>query len=652
MTARARSDILFNPLRASSTRFYLLVTGLLAVVGWGIYAYNVQLTTGLGVTGMRSVVLWGVYIINFVFFIGISHVGALMSAILRLTNAEWRRPITRIAEVVTFASLIIAALFPLIDLGRPERLLNLALYARLQSPLIWDFIAILTYFVGSALFLYLPLIPDIAACRDRLDDASGWRKRVYGLLSLRWRGSEYEWRHLESAIKVMAIIIIPLAISVHTVVSWDFAMTLRTGWNSTIFGPYFVGGAILSGVATVILIMAVLRKLYHLEAYLTERHFDNLAKLLLALDIILVYLTINEFLVPGYKFLQQSNLEGQWLHAMIWGPYAPVFWRQVIGGLIVPAVLIALPKTRNIAGYFMAALLVDIGMWLERFSVVVASLAVPQLDYPWGVYLPTWVEFSITAAGFAGFILIYLAFTKLFPIISMWENREGQVERQEEETAEKTAAARAEHSDRVSHATPSASRRGFLKTSATAFAGLALGLASSRLLSSAARTVEEAFTRELGEQRVSLSVLGESTPVESLGERTRFFVAIPSLLPPGTNLKEVRVTDGGRFVALLYRNPGLRPLSIYSEEVAVVVLQTYDPRVDGPPTYLPDRFSRVEVAGKRGFAREPAENEVNGRLEPGRLQWWSGGVRRTVLANLSVAQLRSIGASMEAGRRG
>ena len=419
--AKDNTELLLDPLARRSTSYYLLVSVLLAIVGWGAYAYAVQVTSGIGVAGIRSEVMWAVYITNFVFFIGISHVGALMSAILRLTSADWRKPITRLAEVVTFASLIVAVTFPIIHLGRPDRWMNLFIYPKLQSPLVWDLLCIGTYMIGSTIFLYLPLIPDIAKCRDRLTNVSRFRRRIYSVLSLGWTGSEYEMQYLEKAIGIMTILIIPIAISVHTIVSWDFAMQLRTGWNSTIFGPYFVAGALLSGVATVLLVMAALTKFYHLDEFITRKHFDYIATLLLALDIVMIYLTINEYMVPGYKVLGQSTLEGQWLSSLLWGIYWPRFWFQILAGLILPAIILAVPKTRTITGYLVAALLVDIGMWVERFDIVVPSLALPQLPYAWGQYSPSWVEISITAASFAGFALIYLVFTRNFPIISMWE---------------------------------------------------------------------------------------------------------------------------------------------------------------------------------------------------------------------------------------
>lgn len=648
----AKSQVLFDVLSGYHFSYYLLVSSLLAVVGWGMYAYYVQFTTGLGVTAMRGVVPWGVYVINFVFFIGISHVGALMSAILRLTNAEWRRPVTRMAEVVTFASLIVAAAMPLIDLGRPDRIANVFIFARIQSPLSWDFLAIGTYFVGSVIFLYLPLIPDIAVCRDRLSHVSRVRRWIYGILSLDWKGSEFEKQALEKAIRIMTILIIPIAISVHTVVSWDFAMNLRTGWNSTIFGPYFVGGALFSGVATVVLVMAVLTKFYHLEGYITRKHFDNMRKLLLTLNIIVIYLTINEFLVPGYKFMQTSGLEGQWMTALIWGRYAPLFWFQIVGGLIAPAFLLAVPKTRTVMGICLAALLVDIAMWVERFNIVVPSLSVPQLDYPWGAYLPTWVEISITAAAFAGFALIYLVFTKIFPIVSVWETEESEYTDAgmlSTSAVSVPSAPTVKPTEGTRDPTSPGNRRGFLRSAVVVVAGLALGLASPQLVPAVAGSSHHGVRKASNERGVPLSNLGLSVSLSDLALSAKFPVALPSHLPDGSILKGVRVTENGERVSLLYENSRMTPISIYDERVDIAIFMTPDSLIDSPPTYLPEGFSSVYVDGKKGFGKEPTKGGTSGEAEPGQIQWWSNGTRYSIFANLSLAELRKVAELMGAG---
>ncbi len=416
-------EILVEPLVHRSLRYYAFIASLLSIIALGGYAYVTQLREGLVVTGMRNTVLWGLYITSFVFFIGISHAGTLVSAILRVTSAEWRRPITRMAEAITVFALLVGAPLVLVDLGRPDRFFTLIQYGRLQSPLIWDFISIATYLTGSLVYLYLPLIPDMARLQN-MPSLPGWRRRLYGTLSLGWKGTASQRAFLEKAIATMAIIIIPVAVSVHTVVSWVFGMTLRVGWNSTIFGPYFVVGAIFSGIAAILAAMAFFRRFYHLERFITPQHFRNIAKLLLVLDIAYVYFTISEYLTASYNW---ETAEGELLTALFTGPYGTFFLFFQLGGLVVPAVLLAYGlrrEKRQILAFTVAAILVNMAMWVKRFIIVVPSLALPQVGYDWGSYTPTWVELSITAAAFAGFILLYTVFSRLFPIVSIWETTE------------------------------------------------------------------------------------------------------------------------------------------------------------------------------------------------------------------------------------
>src|SRR5512140_3913509 len=271
----AREDVIFAPLRNNSLKFYAFVAVLLAVIGWAAYAYYVQFRDGLVVTDMRNYVSWGMYITDFVFFIGISHAGTLISAILRVTDTGWRRPITRMAEAITVFALCIGGPMVIIDMGRPDRMLNLFRYGRIQSPIVWDVLGVSTYLTGCILYFYIPMIPDLALLADN-PDLSPWRRRIYRRLALGWRGTPEHKALLERAISAMAVFIIPLAVSVHTVVSWIFAMTLRPGWDSSIFGPYFVVGAIYSGTAAVILSMYILRRIFHLEDYIETLHFRNL----------------------------------------------------------------------------------------------------------------------------------------------------------------------------------------------------------------------------------------------------------------------------------------------------------------------------------------------------------------------------------------
>ena len=422
---------LLRSLTENSRKFYLWVGCLAAVLLWGLIAYVHQLRDGLIVTGLRDQISWGLYISNFVFFIGISHAGTLISAILRVTHTNWRRPITRMAEAITVFALCIGAPMVIIDLGRPDRMLNLIRYGRIQSPILWDVLSVATYLTGCLLYFYLPLIPDLGILAER-SDLPAWRCRLYRSLSLNWRNTPQQKQLLEKAISIMAVIIIPLAVSVHTVVSWIFAMTLRPGWDSSIFGPYFVIGAIFSGAASVILSMYILRRIFHLEAYLEPLHFRNLGILLLSFAMLYLYFNINEYLTIGYKFQGNDRLL---LDRLFFGDYALFFWSVQVLGVFVPMLLMmaVLGMKRyqqfTVSGIALASLLVVAGAWAKRYLIVVPTLSSPylpmqRLPWEWTHYRPTWVEWSITAAAFAGFLLIYTALSKLFPIVSIWETRE------------------------------------------------------------------------------------------------------------------------------------------------------------------------------------------------------------------------------------
>ena len=391
----------------------------LSVVAWALFTWVTQLRDGLGITGLNRPVMWGLYITNFVFFIGISHAGTLISAILRLCNAEWRRAITRSAEVITVLVLFVGAANIILDLGRPDRALYVIRYGHLRSPLLWDLISVTTYLAASTLYLYLPLIPDIALMRDHTTK----RRWLYRRLALGWRGTETQRRWLERGIAVMAVLVIPIAVSVHTVVSWVFGMTIQPMWHSTIFGPYFVVGAIFSGIAALILAMAILRRVYHLEHYLRDVHFNNLGILLLVMTLLWFYFTFAEHLTTYYG---ADPAHMAVFTAKVLGRYAPYFWTMVVCCFIIPLPLLAFHRTRTITGTVVASVFVLIGMWLERFTIVVPTLVNPRLPYAHAGYQPTWVEFSLSAGCFAGFVLLYVLFAKLFPIVSVWEIREGR----------------------------------------------------------------------------------------------------------------------------------------------------------------------------------------------------------------------------------
>jgi len=426
-SARKLSDDLLRPLLQTSWRFYVLVVclGSIVLTGLGTWAY--QMYNGFGITGINNPIFWAFYITNFVFWIGISHAGTLISAILRLVNAGWRRPVTRCAEVITAFALMIGALFPIIHLGRPWLFFWLMPYPssrqiwpNFRSPLVWDFFAITTYLTGSVLFLVLPMIPDFALVRDR---TTGRRQQIYGILALGWQGTPKQWHRLESAMQIMAIAIIPVAVSVHTIVSFDFSMAPVPMWHSTMFGPYFVAGAIFSGIAGLIIAMAALRKFLHLEDYLHPVHFQNLGKLLLLMSLLWAYFVFAERLTIWYG---NEPSEIAVMYVTQKGSFAPLYWTMVTCNFVIPFTILSLKKLRTIAGCVIASFGVLIGMWLERFLIVVPSLGHKYLPYSWGVYRPRPVEIIITISTFAAMALLYVLFSKFVPIISIWEMKAGE----------------------------------------------------------------------------------------------------------------------------------------------------------------------------------------------------------------------------------
>jgi molybdopterin-containing oxidoreductase family membrane subunit len=381
-------SVLFRPIEKTGRGFYLTLVLIGLILAWALFAYSRQLASGLKVTGLNAPVYWGIYITNFVFFIGISHAGTLISAILRVFGAEWRRPITRAAEAITVFALIVGTGNIIIDMGRPDRLINILRYGRLQSPLVWDVVSVSIYFAASVTYLFLPLIPDMAILRER-PGLAPWRRWLYTKLSVGWQGTEKQKHLLERLISIMAVLIIPIAVTVHTVVSWVFAMTVQPMWHSTIFGPYFVIGAIFSGIATIIIVMAILRKVFQLHAYLTPKHFSNLGLLMLIFSILWAYFTFSEYLT---EFYGNEPAGMRVLFSKLTEEFSPLFWT----------------------------------MWLERFNIVVPTLTRPRLPTPAAFYSPTWVEWSVLLGSFGVFALLYILFSKLFPIVSIWEVREGE----------------------------------------------------------------------------------------------------------------------------------------------------------------------------------------------------------------------------------
>jgi Ni/Fe-hydrogenase subunit HybB-like protein len=426
-SSRKLTEDLLRPLLQTSWRFYVLVAFLGSLVLMGLVTWSWQMYHGFGVSGINNRIFWAFYITDFVFWIGISHAGTLISAILRLVNAGWRRPVTRCAEVITAFALMIGAMFPIIHLGRPWLFFwlmpypsNRLIWPNFRSPLVWDFFAISTYLTGSLLFLFLPMIPDFALVRDH---TSGMRSRIYGALALGWQGTPKQWHRLESAMSIMAIAIIPVAVSVHTIVSFDFSMAPVPMWHSTMFGPYFVAGAIFSGIAGLIIAMAALRKFLHLEEYLHPVHFQNLGKLLLMMSLLWGYFVFAERLTVWYG---NESAEIAVLRATQKGSFAPLYWTMVVVNFVIPVTILSLKKLRTITGCVIASFGVLIGMWLERFLIVVPSLGHKFLPYSWATYRPQPVEIIITISTFAAMCLLYVLFSKFVPIISIWELKVGE----------------------------------------------------------------------------------------------------------------------------------------------------------------------------------------------------------------------------------
>jgi molybdopterin-containing oxidoreductase family membrane subunit len=422
--------IMLRPMFRAGPGWWLVVALLASVVlvcFVGAWAYMIR--WGMGIAGIRRPVFWGIFIATMVFWIGISHSGTFVSAILRVFNAEYRRPITRAAELMTSFSLICAGMFPFIHLGRVWTAYYIIpmpnqrqIWTNFQSPLAWDLFAITTYLIGSTLYVYLPMIPDLAMARDH---TSGWRHTLYKWLSLGWRGLEYEWHYLHKAIMIFAFAIIPVMFSVHTIVSWDFAMSMHVGWHSSIFGPYFVVGAIFSGVSAVITVLLVVRRTMRLEYFLRPEHFDALAKLVLIFSFSWTYFFFNDYLVEWYG--------GDWVgHQLLLfqarGPIAPLWYAMLLFNIVIPWLTLWNKRIRRSPiALFLITIGINVGMYLERVIIIPGFLQRNSLPFNWGDYNPQWPEVSIALGTLALFILLYTVASKVIPLIPVWEVLEGQL---------------------------------------------------------------------------------------------------------------------------------------------------------------------------------------------------------------------------------
>jgi molybdopterin-containing oxidoreductase family membrane subunit len=396
------------------------ILGMLTVaVGWLIIK-------GVGIWGINIPIGWGFAIVNFVWWIGIGHAGTLISAILFLLNQKWRTSINRFAEAMTLFAVACAGLFPLIHTGRPWMAFymfpypsTMGIWPQFRSPLIWDVFAVSTYGTVSLLFWFVGLIPDLATLRDRAPTKA--KQMIYGLLAMGWRGSARHWQRYQMAYLLLAGLATPLVLSVHTVVSFDFSIAIVPGWHTTIFPPYFVAGAIYSGFAMVLTIAIPLRKFYHFEDFITMRHLENMAKVMLATGLIVAYGYFFEFfmsLYSGQKF--DVFLVQQRLH----GPYSHYYYALILCNILTPQLLWIRKVRTNITALFLMSIVVNIGMWLERFVIVVISLTRDFMPSAWGRYSPTvwdWATFIGTLGLFT--TLIFL-FVRVLPAISIAEMRE------------------------------------------------------------------------------------------------------------------------------------------------------------------------------------------------------------------------------------
>jgi molybdopterin-containing oxidoreductase family membrane subunit len=437
---RQLTQDLFQPVWGEMRRGWLAVFGIcLGFTGLLFAAITYTFATGIGAWGNNIPVAWAYDIINFVWWIGIGHAGTLISAILLLFQQKWRTSINRLAEAMTLFAVIQALLFPLIHLGRPWFFFwlfpypsTLGIWPQFKSPLLWDVFAVSTYFTVSLLFWYVGLLPDLAALRDASKSKAA--RIVYGIFSLGWRGSARAWRHYRIAYLLLAGLATPLVLSVHTIVSFDFAVSQVPGWHTTIFPPYFVAGAIFSGFAMVLTLMIPARKAFRFENVITARHLDNMAKVMLATGLMVSYGYLCEHFIAWYSankfefyvFFQTRER----------GPFAPIYWLMMFCNVVVPQVLWWHRARANVIALWIVSVLVNVGMWTERFNIIVTSLHRDYLPSSWAMYRPTVVDWSILSGTIGFFGLLFLLFLRFVPPIAVSEVKELRRQLEHEDQAE------------------------------------------------------------------------------------------------------------------------------------------------------------------------------------------------------------------------
>lgn len=423
MTNSVREAAL-RPFGKPGRGYWLVVSALGAVVLAGVLAWVVQLRRGMGVAGYNDDVFWSIYIADVITFIGVSYGGAVISAILRLTGAEWRAPLTRLAEGMAVVTVLIGGAFIIPHLGRPDRLWELVTQPNLASPVFWDFVAVMTYMAASIVFFILPLVPDMAILREEDTHRLGRRRaRLYAALSRGWVGAPRQRRVLSRALGLVAIMIIPIAVSVHSVLSWAFSLTSPPWWHESIWAPYFVVAALYSGVAMVILIVAGFRRGYHLEAFITERHFVRLGLILATFSATYLYLTFADIL-PGAYVGEPGTVAV--FHALLVGHAALWFWMFVMVAGVLPLLIVALPWTRNVWGIVTASALIVPAMWIKRMLMVVVPSSYDRVDGSFGTYHFTWVAVLVTLGGLAAIPLLLMLLFRVIPLLSIDEIEEAE----------------------------------------------------------------------------------------------------------------------------------------------------------------------------------------------------------------------------------
>ncbi len=403
-------------------KFYLWMVFLIILLVACIVAYSHQIKNGLSVTGLRDFVSWGMYISNFVFFVAVSLVGMLISCVLGLSGAKWVGPIARISEIIAVAFAMVAGIIIITDMGRPDRLFNLLFHGRIQSPIVWDVIVVITYVILSLLLLCLPMIPDAAILKDN-NKFPAWQRKFYKAVSVGWADKPEQFKIIKKSIRILLVVTIPVAFAIHTVTSWLFAATTRIGWDSSIFGPYFVSGAFVAGVACVVIAMYFFRSSFNLKNYIKEDHFNKIGKVFVLVSLVYLYFNINEFLVPAFKMKTGDKVH---LLSLFSGHWSGLFWFSILGGLIIPIILLLIKKVRKPLPMLIISIVVLAGAWIKRYLIVIPTMLHPYLPVQnvpekYTVYKPTIYEGAITLGAFVLVLMIISIISKLFPVITMWE---------------------------------------------------------------------------------------------------------------------------------------------------------------------------------------------------------------------------------------